>query len=73
MKRSIIFRTLALVERATVIPQVSLLNLTLEAGIPGDVMWSRIDGKHIVYLPQHDGLFVDMVDDCLDEMIDGGT
>ena len=73
MKRSIIFRKLAFVERVTVNPQVSLLNLTLEAGIPGNVMWSLIDGKHIVSLPHHDGLFVDMVDDCLDEKIDGGT
>ena len=63
MKRSIIFWTLAFVERATVNPQVSLLNLTLDAGIPGDVMWSLIDGKHIVSLPHHDGLFVDRFDD----------
>ena len=27
---------------------MSLLNWTLEADIPGDVMWSLIDGKHIV-------------------------
>ena len=53
-------------------PQVSLLNLTLEAGILGDVMWSFKDGKHIMYVPHHDGLFVDMVDACLDEEIDGG-
>ena len=52
-------------ERATVNPQVSLLNLTLEAGIPGDVMWSLIDGKHIVSVPHHDVLFVDRVDGCL--------
>ena len=52
-------------------PQVSLLNLTLEADIPGDVMWSLIDGTHIVSVPHHDGLFVDRVDDCLDEEIDG--
>ena len=30
-------------------PQVSLLNWTLEADIPGDVMWSLIDGKHNFY------------------------
>ena len=54
-------------------PQVSLLNLTFEAGIPVDVMWSLIDGKHIVSVPHHDGLFVDSVDDCLDEDIEGGT
>ena len=54
-------------------PQVSLLNLTLEAVIPGDVMWSLIDGMHIVSVLHHDGLFVDRVDDCFDEEIDGGT
>ena len=64
-----VFRTLAFVERATVNPQVSLLNLTFEADIPSDVIWSLIDGKHIVSLPHH----VDRVDDCLDEKIDGGT
>ena len=52
-------------------PQVSLMNLTIEAGIPGDVMWLLIDVKHIVSLPHHDGLFVDSVDDCLDEKIYG--
>ena len=36
-------------------------------------MWSLKDGKHIVSVPHHDGLFVDRVDDCLDEEIDGGT
>ena len=46
-------------------PQVAVLNLTIEAGIPGDVMWSLIDGKHSVSIPHHDGLFVDRVDDCL--------
>ena len=53
--------------------QLSLLNLTLEVDILGDVMWSLIDGKHIVSMPHHDGLFVDRVDDCLDEEIDGRT
>ena len=52
-------------------PQVSLLNWTLEADIPGDVMWSLIDGKHIVYVPHQDGLLVNRVDDGLDEEIDG--
>ena len=56
IKMSSIFWTFAFVERATVNPHVSLLNLTLEAGIPGDVMWPLIDGKHIVSLPHHDGL-----------------
>ena len=60
-------------ERATVNPQVSLLNLTLEAGIPGDVVWPLIEGKHIVSLPHHDGMFVDRVDDFFNEKIDGGT
>ena len=40
--------TFAFEERAMINPKMSLLNLTLKAGIPGDVMWSLIDGKHIV-------------------------
>ena len=36
-------------------------------------MWSLIDGKHIVSVPYHDGLFVNRVDDCLDGEIDGRT
>ena len=36
-------------------------------------MWSFIDGKHIVSVLHHDGLFVDKIDDCLDGEIDGGT
>ena len=63
--------TLAFEQRATVNPQVSLLDLTLEAGIPGNVMWSLLDGKHIVSAPHHDGLLVDRVYDGLDEEIDG--
>ena len=66
-------RIFAFEERVMVNPQVSLLNLTLDAGIPGDVMWSRIDSKHIVSVPHHDGLFVVRVDDWLDEEIDRGT
>ena len=66
-----ISRTLAFEERARVNPQVSLLDLTHEASIPDDVMWSLIDGKHSVYVPHHDGLLVDRVDDRLDEEIDG--
>ena len=50
---------------------MSLLDLTLEAGIPGDVIGSLIDGKHIVSVPHQDGLLVDKVDDGLDEEIDG--
>ena len=34
-------------------------------------MWSRIDIKHIVSVPHHDGLLMDRVDDGLDEEIDG--
>ena len=34
-------------------------------------MWSLIDGKHIVYVPHLDVLFVDRVDDGLDEEIHG--
>ena len=47
-----------------------LLDLTLESGLPGDVMWSLIDGKHIVSVLHHDGLIVDRVDDDLDEEIE---
>ena len=65
--------TFAFEEWVMVNPQVSLLNLTLDADIPGDVVWSRIDGKHIVSVPYHDGLFVDRVYDFLDEEIDRGT
>ena len=46
------------------------MNLTLEAGIPGDVMWSLIDGTHIVSVPHHDRWFMD---DSLDDKINGGT
>ena len=60
-------------ERATVHPQVSLLNLAHKAGIPGNVMWPLIDGKHIVSLPHHGGLFIDRVDDCLNGRIDRET
>ena len=73
LKVSVISRTLAFVERATVNNQVSLLNLTLNAGIPGDVMWSLIHGNHVMSVPHHDRLFVDSVDDSLDENIDRGT
>ena len=66
-------RKFAFEERVMVNPQVSLLNLTLEADIPGDVMWSLIDCKHIVSVPHHDGLYVDRVDDCLDEETYGRT
>ena len=58
-------------ERATFKYQVSLLDLTLEAGIPDDVMWLFMDGKHIVSVLHHDGLLVDRVDNGPDEDIDG--
>ena len=29
-------------------PQVSMPNLNLEVGIPSDVMWSLINGKHSI-------------------------
>ena len=65
------FRTPAFEDRVTANPQISLLNLTLDASIPGDVMWSLIDGKHIVSVLHHDGLLVVRVDDVLDKEIDG--
>ena len=58
-------------ERATDKPQVSLLDLTLEAVMPDNVMWPLIDGKHIVSVAHHDGVLVVRVDDGLDEEIDG--
>ena len=50
-------------------PQVSLLDLTVEAGIPDDVMRVFIGGKKIVYMPCHDGLLVDMVNEGIDEEV----
>ena len=47
--------------------------MILEAGIPGDVRWSLIYVKQIVFVPHHDGLFVDIVNDDLDGKIDGMT
>ena len=41
MKIPIISRTIAFEERATVNPQVSLVDVTPEAGIPGDVVTYR--------------------------------
>ena len=35
------------------------------------MVWSLIDGKHIVYLRHHDGFLVDMGDDGMDEKING--
>ena len=58
-------------ERETVKTQVSLLDLTIDAGIQDDVIWLLMGGKHIVSVPHHDGLLVVRVDDDLDEDIDG--
>ena len=66
-----ISRTLAFEKMVTVNSQVSLLDLPPGAGIPDDVMWSLIDGKHVVSVPHYDGLLVDRVDDGLDAGIDG--
>ena len=50
---------------------MTLLDLTLEAGIPGDVMRSIMDGKLIVSVPRHDGELVDRVNDNNEEDLDG--
>ena len=50
-------------------PLMSILDLTVEAGIPGRVM-SLIDDQHIVYVPYHDGLLVNRVNVGMDEEID---
>ena len=71
MRSPVISWTLILRERVTVKSQVSLLDLTLEASIPDDVMWPFMDGNYIVPVPHHDGSLVDRVDDGLDEEIDG--
>ena len=47
--------------------QASLLDLTVEVGIPGDVMRALIGGKHIVYIPFHDRLLEDMVNENIEE------
>ena len=44
-----------------------LLDLTVEAGIPGDVMWPLMGGKNIVSVPCHEGLLVDMVKESIKE------
>ena len=60
MKIPVIASTIALEGRVMVNPEVSLLDLTVEAGIPGDVMRHLIiGGKNIVSVPRHDGLLVD--------------
>ena len=45
-------------------PQMSLLDLTVEFGISGDVI-RHLDGKNIVPVPRHDRFLVDMVNDGL--------
>ena len=57
--------------RAHLDRDLTLLDLTLEAGIPGDVMRSIIDGKLIVSVPRHDGELVDRVNDNNEEDLDG--
>ena len=47
---------------------MSLLVLAIKAGIPGDVVWSLIDGKHIVSVSHYDRLHVDRVDNEIDVM-----
>ena len=47
-------------------PQLSLLDLTVEAGI-GRCDAELIGGKNIVSVPHHDGLLVDMVNDSIED------
>ena len=56
--------------RAHLDRDLTLLELTFEAGIPGDVMRSIIDGKLIVSVPRHDGKLVDRVNDNNEEDLD---
>ena len=44
-------------------PQVSLLDLTVDAAIPSDVMRALICGKNIVFVPRHDGLLENIEED----------
>ena len=48
-------------------PQVPFLELTVEAGIPGDVMRELMGGKNIVCVSRHGGLLVDMVNEGNEE------
>ena len=50
---------------------LTLLDFTLEAGIPGDVIRSIIDGKLIVSVPRHDEELVDRVNDNNEKDLDG--
>ena len=71
MRSPCLFMYTYIEQMETVKSQVSLLDLTIETGIPGVVMWLLMDSKHIVSVPHHDKLLVDRVDDGLDEEIDG--
>ena len=51
----------------TVNHQVSLLDLTVKTGFPGDVMRALIGGMYIVYVPRQDALLVNMVNEVNDE------
>ena len=57
--------------RAHLDRELTLLDLTLEAEIPGEVMRSIIDGKLIVSVPRHGGELVDRVNDNNEKDLDG--
>ena len=57
--------------RAHLDRDLTLLYLTLEAGIPGNVMRSIIDNKLIVCVPRDDGELVDRVHDNNEVDLDG--
>ena len=61
----VIARAITLDERVMVNHQVSLRDLTVEAGIPGDGI--LIEGNNIVSVLRHDGLLVDMVNESIEE------
>ena len=48
-------------------PQVSLLDLTVKAGIPCNVMRAPLGDNNIVSVPHHDRLLVDMVNESIQE------
>ena len=58
-----IARTTALEEMVMVNPRMSVLDFTVKAGIPSDVMRALIGTKNIVSVPRH----VDMVADSIGE------
>ena len=47
--------------------QVSLRNMTVEAGISGQCDVTLIGGNNIVSVPRHDRLLVDMVNESIEE------